>query len=68
MDAILHDIASVEVPASELANAALLAGRLIDGRMDWPWPVGYATEHWPTPKELEPLALKMIQAIHEVSN
>lgn len=66
MDSILHDVTTVEIPASELANAALLAGRMIDGHSGWPRPVGYATEHWPSPKKLEPLALKMIRAILEV--
>lgn len=66
MDSILHDITTVDIPASELASAALLAGRMIDGRMTWPRRIGYATEHWPSPKKLEPLALKMIRAILEV--
>jgi hypothetical protein len=30
--------------------------------------IGYATEHWPTPKKLEPLALKMIQTILHASS
>ena len=58
---------TVDILASELANAALLAGRLIDGRTDWPHSIGYATEHWPSPKKLEPLACKMIRAILEVT-
>lgn len=66
MDSILHDVTTVNIPASELANAALLAGRLIDGRPEWPHPIGYATEHWPSPKKLEPLAFKMIRTILEV--
>lgn len=65
MDSILHDVTTVAIPASELANAALLAGRLLDGRSEWPHSIGYATEHW-SPKKLEPLALKMIRAILEV--
>lgn len=66
MDSILYDVSTVSIPASELANAALLAARLIDGRTEWPYPIGYATEHWPSPKKLEPLALKMIRTILEV--
>lgn len=66
MDAILHDITTVEIPASELANAALLAGRMIDGYQGWPYPIGYATEHCASPKKLEPLAQKMIRTILEV--
>lgn len=66
MDSILHDITTVEIPASDLASAALLAGRLIDGCTGWPQPIGYATGHWPSPKKLEQLALKMIQTILEV--
>lgn len=66
MDSVLHDITTVEIPASELASAALLAGRMIDGHLGWPYPIGYATEHWPSPKKLEPLAHKMIRAILEV--
>lgn len=68
MDGILHDISVVGVSASEMANAALLAARLIDGRFEWPREIGYATEHWPTPKKLEPLALKMIQTILHASD
>nr|CAH0108194.1 unnamed protein product [Daphnia galeata] len=67
MDSVLHDITTVEIPASELASAALLAGRMIDGHLGWPYPIGYATEHWPSPKKLEPLAHKMIRAILEAS-
>ncbi|XP_046443515.1 G2/mitotic-specific cyclin-B2-like isoform X1 [Daphnia pulex] len=67
MDSVLHDITTVDIPASELASAALLAGRMIDGHLEWPYPIGYATEHWPSPKKLEPLAQKMIRAILEAS-
>lgn len=40
---------------------------MIEGRLEWPWVLGYATEHWPSPKKLEPLAQKMLQAILDVS-
>ncbi len=66
MDAILHDISVVEIPASKLASGALLAARIIDGRWDWPKPIGYATECWPTSAPLQPLALQMIRTILEV--
>jgi len=68
MDSILHDITTVDIAASEMANSALLAARLIDGRMDWPKAIGYATGHWPSTKQLRPLAFKMIETIVQVND
>ena len=68
MDSILHDVSSVEILPSEMASSAVLAARLIDDRLDWPKPLGYATGHWPSTNKLRPLALKMILAIAKVAD